>query len=345
METSMATKQDFSIDTIKLAQYLMQHIDGFEGPVSAEKFAGGQSNPTYLLTAKSGNYVLRRKPLGNLLKSAHAVDREYRVISALANTQVPVAKVYHLCEDNSVIGSMFYVMEFVDGRVFWDPKLHELSEAQRKNVYSEMNRIMAALHTVDLAATGLSDFGRPGSYFQRQIERWTQQYRAAETEVIKDMELLIAWLPENLPEDDGKLTLVHGDFRLDNMMFSKDTERVLALVDWELSTLGHPYADLAYQCMQLRMRSDSMLSGLGDVNRAALGIPSEQEYVAEYCNRMGIAEIPNWNFYLAFSFFRLAAILQGVKKRSLAGNSSNKNAAQMGEEIRPLLKLAAQIIS
>ena len=194
----MANKQDFSIDTIKLAQYLMQHIDGFEGPVSEEKFAGGQSNPTYLLTAKSGNYVLRRKPLGNLLKSAHAVDREYRVISALANTQVPVAKVYHLCEDNSVIGSMFYVMEFIDGRVFWDPKLPELSKAQRKNVYSEMNRIMAALHSVDLEATGLSDFGRPGNYFQRQIERWTQQYRAAETEVINDMELLIAWLPENL---------------------------------------------------------------------------------------------------------------------------------------------------
>lgn len=341
----MANKQDFSIDTIKLAHYLMQHIDGFEGPASAEKFAGGQSNPTYLLTAKSGNYVLRRKPLGNLLKSAHAVDREYRVISALANTQIPVARVYHLCEDNSVIGSIFYVMEFIDGRVFWDPKLPELSKAQRKNLYSEMNRIMAALHSIDLEATGLSDFGRPGNYFQRQLERWTQQYRAAETEVITEMELLIAWLPENLPEDDGKLTLVHGDFRLDNMMFSRDSERVLALVDWELSTLGHPYADLAYQCMQLRMRSDSMLSGLGDVNRATLGIPSEQAYVAEYCNRMGIAEIPNWNFYLAFSFFRLAAILQGVKKRSLEGNSSNKNAAQMGEEIRPLLKLAAQIIS
>lgn len=340
----MANKDNLVLDDTRLAAYLEQHISGFKGPITTRKFADGQSNPTYLVEAASGRYVLRRQPPGELLKSAHAVDREFWVISALENTDVPVPKVYHFCADESVIGNIFYLMEFVDGRVFWDPKLPGFSKEQRRKIYSEMNRVLAALHSVDFTAVGLADYGRASDYFKRQVDRWSKQYRAAETEVIPEMEALMQWLPLNLPADDGRITITHGDFRLDNMIFAKDSEQVLALVDWELSTLGHPFADLAYQCMQLRMPHQSLLSGLGDVDRKELGIPSEAEYVDEYCQRMGIDEIPHWNYYLAFSFFRLASILQGVKKRALDGNSSNKNAQQMGEQIKPLVKLAVTLL-
>jgi aminoglycoside phosphotransferase (APT) family kinase protein len=334
----------FDFDTEQLAHYLEQHVAGFKGPLTAEKFAGGQSNPTFLITAASGKYVLRRKPPGELLKSAHAVDREFKVMSALANTEVPVAKTYHLCEDDNIIGSMFYVMEYIDGRVMWDPALPEASNETRTAIYNEMNRVLAALHSVDIEAAGLSDYGRPGNYFERQVGRWSQQYRASETGSIPEMERLMEWLPANMPADDGRVALAHGDFRLDNMMFHPTESRVLALVDWELSTLGHPFADLAYQCMQLHMANGGVMSGLGGIDRAALGIPSEEAYVAQYCKRMGLAEIPHWNFYLAFSFFRFAAILQGVKKRALDGNASSEKALKMGELVVPLAQMAVKLL-
>lgn len=331
-------------DTEKLAVYLTEHIDGFKGPLAAEKFAGGQSNPTFLLQAASGKYVLRRKPPGELLKSAHAVDREYRVMAALAQTDVPVVKVFHLCEDDSVIGSMFYIMEYIDGRVMWDPALPEQTNAERSAIYDEMNRVLAALHSVDVNAVGLADYGKPGNYFERQVGRWSKQYRASETETIPEMEQLMDWLPQHMPADDGRVSLVHGDFRLDNMMFHPQDAQVLALVDWELSTLGHPFADLAYQCMQLRMAHSGVMSGLAGIDRSELGIPSEEEYVAQYCRRMGLDGIDHWNFYLVFSFFRFAAILQGVKSRALAGNASSTKALQMGELVVPLAKLAVELL-
>jgi len=333
----------FGFDQHRLAQYLEQQVPGFHGPLAAEKFAGGQSNPTFLIKAASGRYVLRRKPPGTLLKSAHAVDREFRVISALADTPVPVVEVFHLCEDESVIGSMFYLMEYVQGQVFWDPALPELNASARRAVYREMNRVLAELHSVDVELAGLADFGRPGNFYERQINRWSQQYQASATESIADMDMLMAWLPQNLPRDDGEVTLVHGDFRLDNMMFHPGEPKVLALMDWELSTLGHPLFDLAYQCMQLRMSHGGVLSGLGGLSRPDLGIPSEAEYVEWYCERRGLSGIPHWNFYLAFCFFRFAAILQGVKKRALEGNASSAKALQMGELVKPLAAMAADI--
>lgn len=334
---------NFAFDTDKLAAYLEQQVPGFKGPLTAQKFAGGQSNPTFLIQSESGKYVLRRKPPGELLKSAHAVDREYRVMSSLADTEVPVAKAYHLCEDDSVIGSMFYVMEFIDGRVIWDPALPDATPEQRSEIYTEMNRVLAALHSVDIEAVGLSNYGRPGSYFERQIGRWTKQYRASETESIPAMEKLIEWLPEHMPADDGRVALAHGDFRLDNMMFHPTESRVLALVDWELSTLGHPFADLAYQCMQLRMAHEGVMPGLGGLDRQALGIPSEEAYVAQYCERMGLDGIPNWHFYLVFSFFRFASIMQGIKKRALEGNASSEKALQMGALVKPLADIAVEL--
>lgn len=331
------------IDERRLAAYLEANMDGFEGPLGADKFAGGQSNPTFRIRATSGDYVLRRKPPGKLLKSAHAVDREFRVMSALGDTDVPVPRVFHLCEDDDVIGSMFYVMEFIDGRTLWDPALPDLSNDERGAMYSEMNRVLAALHSVDIDAVGLADFGKPGSYFERQVSRWTKQYRASETGTVQDMDALIEWLPAAMPEDDGRVAIVHGDYRLDNMLFHPTEPRVLAVVDWELSTLGHPYADLAYQCMQWRMAREGGIGGLAGLDRRALGIPTEDEYVAEYCRRMGIDGIPNWNFYLAFSIFRLAAILQGVKKRAIDGNASSDKAARMGELVVPLAAMAREL--
>ena len=338
----MQSQFDFDVD--KLARYLEANVIGFKGPLKAEKFAGGQSNPTFKISAGSGEYVLRRKPPGELLKSAHAVDREYRVLSALADTDVPVAQVYHLCEDDAIIGSMFYLMEYMQGRVLWDPALPGMSNLQRGEIFDQMNQVLVSLHSVDIEAAGLQDYGRPGNYFARQISRWTKQYQASEMETIADMDRLIEWLPENTPEDDGKLVLAHGDFRLDNMMFHATESQPIALLDWELSTLGHPYADLAYQCMQLRLDNESVLAGLGSIDRQTLGIPSEQEYVALYCQRMGIESIPNWNFYMIFSMFRFAAILEGVGQRALGGNASSDKAAQMRELVKPLAKMAVEMI-
>ena len=288
---------------------------------------------------------MRRKPPGKLLKSAHAVEREYRVMKALAGSAVPVPRMRHLCEDESIIGTAFFVMDFLEGRIFWNPALPELDNAGRALVYDEMNRALAALHSIDVVATGLSDFGRPGDYFQRQLARWTEQYRASETEARPEMDRLIAWLAAHLPPDDGRVSLVHGDFRIDNMIFATDEPELLALLDWELSTLGHPFADLAYQCMQWRLPNKGSMRGLAGIDRASLGLPSEADYVAHYCERMGLGSIPNWTFYLAFSFFRLAAILQGVLKRALDGNASDpKRGLQMGEAVAVLGQMAVALI-
>ena len=339
-----------TLDTQKLAEYLEQHIDGFNGPIEADKFEGGQSNPTFKITTPSGAYVLRRQPPGKLLKSAHAVDREFRVMAALKDTDVPVPRVLHLCEDRDVIGSMFYVMEFCEGRILWGASLPEVGEGEAGNatraaMYQEMNRVLAALHSVDLDAVGLTDYGKPGNYFERQLGRWTQQYEASKLQDIPAMDELIAWLQANQPEDDGQVSLVHGDYRLDNMMWHPSEPKVIAVLDWELSTLGHPLADLAYQCMGMRMpQRGAKMAGLQGVDRKALGIPTEKEYVDQYCQRRGIDRIDNWEFYLAFSFFRLAAICQGVAKRAVDGNASSKEAAQVGALVEPLALMAVQII-
>lgn len=336
---------NFELDIEALRRYLEANVDGFEGPLSATKFAGGQSNPTYRLDAASGRYVLRRKPPGKLLKSAHAVDREFRVMSALATTKVPVPAMRILCEDDAVIGSMFYVMDFLDGRIFWDAALPEQSPQERGAIYNNMNRVLADLHNIDVDAVGLGDYGKPGNYFQRQLSRWTRQYRASETENLPAMETLIQWLEANLPPDDGQVCLAHGDFRLDNMIFAKDSNEVIGLLDWELSTLGHPFADLAYQCMQLRIPGNAAIPGLGGANREALGIPTEKEYVARYCGRRGIDGIEHWVFYLAFSFFRLSAILQGVYKRALDGNASSQRAMEYGALAKPLAAQGVEVIA
>lgn len=332
------------LDLARLGTYLQANVDGFEGLQQAQKFADGQSNPTFLITADSGSYVLRRQPAGELLKSAHAVDREFRVIRALAGSEVPVARAYHLCEDRDVIGSLFYLMSYEQGRVFWDPSLPGLSNDDRSAVYDEMNRILAALHDVDVAAVGLEDFGQPGNYFERQVSRWSRQYWASETDKIDAMDRLIEWLPAHMPADDGKVSLIHGDYRIDNIIFQPSANHALALLDWELSTLGHPYADLAYQCMQWRLPEDAVIAGLGDINRETLGIPSEARYVSQYCQRRGLAEIENWNFYLVFSFFRFAAILQGVLKRAIEGNASSSKAFEYGALTPTLANMACELI-
>jgi aminoglycoside phosphotransferase (APT) family kinase protein len=333
------------LDVQLLSDYLTQHVAGFEGPVTATKFAGGQSNPTFKLVTANQSYVLRRQPPGKLLKSAHAVDREYKVLAALESSAVPVAKVHHLCEDTSLIGSMFYIMEYVEGRVFWDSALPEISDNSiRSQMYQEMVEVMAALHSVDIEKVGLTDYGKPGNYYERQFSRWSKQYKLSETQDIPEMDQLIAWLEKHLPEDDGKISLVHGDYRMDNLMFHPTEPKILAVLDWELSTLGHPYADLAYQCMQLRLPENvGKATGLGDIEREPLGIPEEQEYVDAYCKLVGIEKIDNWNFYLAFSFFRLGAIAQGVAKRAEGGNASNKEAQAVGAIVKPLAQYALKL--
>jgi aminoglycoside phosphotransferase (APT) family kinase protein len=334
------------LDLNRLAPYLEEHIPGFEAPVTAEKFAGGQSNPTFLLHAGGKRYVLRRQPPGELLKSAHAVDREFRVLAALSGTPVPVAHPYHLCEDRDVIGSLFYVMSFEDGRIFWNPALPDLPQADRGACYEAILQTMAALHDVDVEQVGLGDYGRPGNYFERQIGVWTKQYRAAETERLEAMERLIEWLPAACPADEGRPSLVHGDFRIDNLMFDRNQYRVQAILDWELSTLGNPLADLAYFCMCLRLPSGGHIPGLAGQDRAALGIPSEAAIVARYCELRGIPPIPmtHWTFYLAFSFFRLAAIAQGVKRRALNGNASSEQAGEVGDLAEQLALAAVALI-
>ena len=328
-----------SFDRTTLETYLAQHVKGFTTLDSIEKFSDGQSNPTYKLVSRDRAYVLRAKPPGKLLKSAHAVDREYRVMRALADTDVPVPRVFHLSGEDTPLGPQFMVMEMVNGRIFWDPALPEVPRDQRGMIYDAMNRTLATLHEIDPAAVGLTDFGKPGNYFERQVGRWSGQYIQAATDPLPDADWLMAWLADHMVADDGNVSIVHGDFRIDNMIFAPTREQVVALLDWELSTLGHPLADLAYQCMHWRLPHEGHFRGLAGVDRAEIGVPTEEEYVALYCDRRGIPAPDNWRFYVVFSYFRLLAILQGVLKRGLDGNASNpRDSAAMSTIIAHLAK-------
>jgi aminoglycoside phosphotransferase (APT) family kinase protein len=322
----MQGEGDLALDRVE--RFLAEHVAGFRGPLVAERFAGGQSNPTYLLRAGSGDYVLRRKPPGPLLPSAHAVDREFRVIRALAQTPVPVPRVHALCEDDSVTGSAFYVMEHLDGRIFWDQRLPGIDRDERRAMFLSMNQVIADLHSVDYAALGLEDFGRPGNYMGRQIARWSRQYRASETIKQPAMDALIDWLPAHLPPE-GAASIVHGDYRMDNLVFHKTEPRVIGVLDWELSTIGDPLADFGYHAMSWRI-DPNVYQGLGGVDVAALGIPDESEYVATYCRRTGRAAIDGWEFYLAYSLFRFAAICQGIAKRAIDGTAASAEADKIG---------------
>lgn len=334
------------IDEKLLCDYLESVVAGFTGPLRAEKFSGGQSNPTFHLSTTSGDYVLRKQPPGELLKSAHAVDREFRVMRALAGSEVPVPQMIHLCTDRSVLGSMFFIMEYKAGRTFWDSAIPEITRSERSQVYDDLNRVLAALHQIDYHTVELADFGRPGNYFARQLKRWSEQYLAAKFEDNADMQWNIDWLHANMPADDDHSTIVHGDFRLDNLRFHPQQPRAVAVLDWELSTLGHPYADLANVCMQMRMPANiANMSGLAGHDLAALGIPDEQQFIERYCERRGLPGIDNWPFYLAFSVFRMAAILQGVAKRGRDGNASSNQALQVEKYIAPLAVMARQIAS
>ena len=323
----------------ELATYLEKHVAGFRGPLTATKFKGGQSNPTYLIEATSDRYVLRRKPAGKLLASAHAVDREFRVLRALADSDVPVARPLHLCSDDSIIGSMFYVMEYVAGPIHWDPSLPDFSSEQRRQHYSAIIDALTAIAKVDVAQNGLADYGKPGNYFARQVARWTEQYRAAETQRIDAMERLIDWLPAHVPPEDGGVSLVHGDFRIDNLIWHSDAPRIAAIVDWELSTLGHPFADIAYFCMALRLPRNGILPGLAGIDRASMGIPGEAELIEMFRAGSGVDPRPHWNFLLAFQFFRLAAIAQGVLKRAMQGNASSERAMHAGAMAKTVAEL------
>lgn len=316
-----------TLDEPAVAAYLKEHLPGFEGPMEVVKFQTGQSNPTFMLKTPSHKYVLRRKPPGVLLKSAHAVDREFRVQKALEGSDVPVSKMHLLCEDDSVIGSMFYIMDHVEGRNFYEPSMPELTPAERTNVMDDMNRVLAALHEVDINAAGLSDYGPEGNYFERQVGRWSKQYRASETTKIPAMDALMTALVEARPADDGQRTLVHGDYRIDNMIFDATGTKCRAVLDWELSTIGHPFADLAGVIMQWQLPAGSEGRGLAGLDRAALGLPSDQAFIAQYCERRGLDGIDNFGYYLGFCFFRMAAIIQGVLKRALDGNASNPERA------------------
>ena len=331
---TMPVPERHRFDVTSLERFLREHVEGFGGNLEVEQFKGGQSNPTFMLKAAEKRYVLRRKPPGKLLQSAHAVDREYRVITALHGIGFPVAKTYCLCMDDAIIGTAFYVMDYVAGRVLWEPSLPQMGKEQRGAYFDELNRVIALLHSVDYATIGLADYGKPGNYIERQINRWTKQYRASETERIEAMENLIEWLPKNIPQGD-ETTIVHGDYRMDNVMFHPTEPKMLAVLDWELSTLGHPLADFAYHCMTWRL-TPGQFRGMMGVDFKALGIPTEQEYVSAYCRRTGRDHIPNWDFYMAYNMFRLAGILQGIMGRVKDGTAASAHALEQGKRARPM---------
>ena len=337
---TMPVPERHRFDVASLERYLREHVEGFGDQLEIEQFKGGQSNPTFLLKSAAKRYVLRRKPPGKLLQSAHAVDREYRVITALHGYGFPVAKTYCLCMDDAIIGTAFYVMDYVAGRVLWEPALPQMGKEQRGAYFDELNRVIALLHSVDYAAIGLGDYGKPGNYIERQINRWTKQYRASETERIEAMENLIEWLPKNIPQGD-ETTIVHGDYRMDNVMFHPAEPKMLAVLDWELSTLGHPLADFAYHCMTWRL-TPGQFRGMMGIDFRALGIPTEQEYVAAYCRRTGRDHIPNWDFYMAYNMFRLAGILQGIMGRVKDGTAASAHALEQGKRARPMAEAGWQ---
>ena len=351
-----AVAEQHLFDVAALTAHLQQHLSGFAGPLQVEQFQGGQSNPTYKLITPGRTYVMRAKPgpVSRLLPSAHAIEREFRVMQALAGSGVPVARMEWLCEDESVIGRAFYVMEFIDGRVLWDPTLPGMTPPERAAIYDEMNRVLAALHSVDVAAAGLADYGRPGNYFERQIGRWSKQYLASRCDAlapIPEMERLIEWLPAHIPasaRDEGLVSVVHGDYRLDNLIFHPTEPRVLAVLDWELSTLGHPMADFSYHAMAWRI-APGVFRGMAGADLAALGIPTEADYIARYLQRVHLpagrtlaweALAPDWNFYLAYNMFRIAAILQGIARRVVDGTASSAQARDAAAGARPLAELA-----
>ena len=328
------------LDEGKLAEWMTANVAGFEGPVHLTKFKGGQSNPTYKVEAKSGNYVLRRKPFGPLLPSAHAVDREYKVQNALNKAGFPAAKQYGLCTDESVVGSWFYIMDMVDGKTIWDGAMPGVAPEYRRQTYLAMIDTLAQLHGTDVEAVGLADFGKPGNYFGRQVDRWTKQYKLSETEHMPDMERLIAWLPATLPEQT-RTSVVHGDYRIDNMIWAKDEPKVLAVLDWELSTLGDPLGDFSYVCMAY-VTENGGRSGVQDLDRKALGIPELDELVERYCQATGRDSVPDMNWLFAYNFFRLAGILQGIKKRVLDGTASSPHAKAQSDRVQPLIDRATQ---
>lgn len=334
MVGTMAVPEKDRLDEARLAAWMQANVDGFAGPITLEKFKGGQSNPTYKILSPSGNYVLRRKPFGKLLPSAHAVDREFRAIAHLHPQGFPVARPFGLCSDDSVIGTMFYIMGMVDGRSLWDGTLPESEPAERTAIYHQMIDTLALLHSYDPDAIGLAAHGKPGNYCARQIERWSQQYKLSELQEIPEMDRLIAWLNQTIPEQQFE-RVVHGDYRLDNMIFAAHEPRVLAVLDWELSTLGDPIADFAYWLMAYEMEPEGR-SGLKGVDLAALGIPTKQEAIARYCDKMGIDHLPPMDWYLAYNLFRIAAILQGIQKRVVDGTANSAAAAEMSDRVTPL---------
>ena len=348
-----AVSTQHAFDVATLTAWLQQHLEGFAGPLTVELFKGGQSNPTYKLITPSQVYVMRAKPgpVALLLPSAHAIEREYKVMSGLAGTDVPVPRMYCLCTDESVIGRAFYVMEYMAGRVLWDQSLPGLDNAQRSAIYDDMNRVIAALHKVKFAERGLADYGKPGNYIERQIGRWSKQYRASAdgqgpmSQPIAEMERLMEWLPAHIPasgRDERFTSIVHGDYRLDNLMFHATEPRAIAVLDWELSTLGHPLADFSYHCMSWHIEPGAF-RGLHGVDVKSLGIPTEEEYIRKYLERTQLtsfdALMADWNFYLAYNLFRMAAILQGIAKRVEAGTASSEQAVASGRGARPMAEL------
>ena len=331
-------KQKF--DAGALAEYLKTRLEGFSGPVTAEQFKGGQSNPTYKLAAGGKNYVMRAKPgpAAKLLPSAHAIEREFRVQDALGKSGFPAAKMHLLCEDEAVIGRAFYIMEMLEGRVLWDQSLPGMSNAERHSVYAEMNRVMARLHTIDYKSIGLESYGKPANYIARQIDRWSKQYKLAETETIPAMDNLIEWLPKNIPLGD-ETTIVHGDYRLDNMIFHPAEPKVLGVLDWELSTLGHPLADFSYHCMSWHI-APGQFRGIGGLDHQSLGIPTEAEYIAMYAANTGHAvSTRDWGFYLAYNMFRMCGILQGIMKRYVDGTAASPQALDAGSRAKPMAEM------
>jgi aminoglycoside phosphotransferase (APT) family kinase protein len=337
-----------ALDSIALEHWLRENVPSFEGPLEIAPFAGGQSNPTFKIITPNQCYVMRSKPgpSSKLLPSAHAIEREFRVLQALHGSTVPVARPLILCTDETIIGRAFYVMEFLDGRIFWDQGLPNLSPPERRGIYMEMNRVLAALHTLPPESVGLSDFGKPGNYFERQINRWTKQYLSSVTQPIDEMDALIEWLPKHIPDsarNENLVSIVHGDYRMDNLMFAPDEPRVMAVLDWELSTIGHPLADFSYHCMSWHIEPGTF-RGIYGLDLTALGIPSEDEYIQQYCDATGFVTPQSlkgdWDFYLAYNMFRIAAILQGIAKRVEAGTASNAQALKSAAGARPLAQKA-----